>query len=77
VLTEEATAVGVAMVAGVGTGFFADFAAASVAVRLAPATIEPDPEVTKTYADAYRRYLAAFDAVETTLAPPDMSARPT
>jgi xylulokinase len=77
VLTEEATAVGAAMVAGVGTGFFADFAAASVAVRLAPATIEPDPEVTKTYSDAYRRYLAAFDAIETTLAPPDMWARPT
>ena len=72
VLTEEATAVGAAMVAGVGTGFFADFTAASVAVRLAPAAIDPDPEATKTYADAYRRYLAAFDAVESALA-----ARPT
>src|SRR5262249_57346565 len=69
VLTDEATAVGAAMVAGVGTGFFADFTAASVAVRLAPAAIDPDPEATKTYADAYRRYLAAFDAVESALVP--------
>jgi hypothetical protein len=76
--TEEATAVGAAMVAGVGTGFFADFTTASVAVRLAPAAINPDPEATKTYADAYRRYLAAFDAVESALAAlPVLSAQPT
>ncbi len=43
VLTEEATAVGAAMVAGVGAGVFTDFAAASVAVQLDPTTIEPDP----------------------------------
>ena len=72
VLTEEATAVGAAMVAGVGTEFFADFTAASVAVRLAPGTIDPDPEATKTYAEAYRRYLAAFDAVESALAPHEL-----
>jgi xylulokinase len=67
VLTREATAVGAAMVAGVGTGFFADFAAASVAVRLAPGTIDPDAEATKIYSDAYLRYLAAFDGVESAL----------
>ena len=72
---QEATAVGAAMVAGVGTGFFADFTAASVAVRLAPAAIYPDPEATKTYADGYRRYLATFDAVESVLAQGD--SRPT
>jgi xylulokinase len=78
VLTEEATAVGAAMVAGVGIGFFADFAAASVAVRLAPAAIDPDSEATKAYADAYRRYLVAFDAVESALASsPVLSAQPT
>ena len=33
-----------------------------------PAAIDPDPEATKIYADAYRRYLAAFDAVESALA---------
>jgi xylulokinase len=77
VLTEEATAVGAAMVAGVGTGFFADFTAASVAVRLAPAAIEPDPEASSAYADPYRRYLAAFDAVECALArQPVWPARP-
>jgi xylulokinase len=66
------------MVAGVGAGYFADFTAASVAVRLAPAAIDPDPQATKIYADAYRRYLAAFDAVESALATqPVLSARPT
>ena len=78
VLTQEATAVGAAMVAGVGARVFADFTEASVAVRLAPATIDPDPEATKTYADAHRRYLAAFDGVESALAAsPVLSARPT
>ena len=76
VLTEEATAVGAAMVAGVGAGFFADFSAASVAVRLAPDAIDPDPEANKTYEEAYQRYLAAFASVESALAPRDPSARP-
>ena len=69
VLTEEATAVGAAMVAGVGAGVFTDFSAASVAVQLDPNTIEPDPAAQRQYADAYGRYLAAFDAVESALAP--------
>jgi xylulokinase len=68
VRTEEATAVGAAMVAGVGAGVFADFTAASVAVHLDPATIDPDPATKSEYADAYGRYLAAFDAVESALA---------
>ncbi|MGZ6779237.1 MAG: FGGY-family carbohydrate kinase, partial [Mycobacterium sp.] len=68
VLTEEATAVGAAMVAGVGTGVFGDFAAASVAVQLDPCTIDPDPAAQRQYADAYGRYRAAFDAVESALA---------
>jgi xylulokinase len=70
VLTEEATAVGAAMVAGVGTGMFADFSAASVAVQLDPDVIEPDPATQRQYADAYGRYLAVFDAVESALAGP-------
>ncbi|MFY9921574.1 MAG: FGGY family carbohydrate kinase, partial [Mycobacterium sp.] len=69
VLTEEATAVGAAMVAGVGAGVFADFPAASVAVQLDPDTIEPDPAAQRQYAEAYGRYRAAFDAVEKALAP--------
>lgn len=68
VLTQEATAVGAAMVAGVGAGVFADFSAASVAVHLAPTTIDPDPATEHAYADAYGRYRAAFDAVEKSLA---------
>jgi xylulokinase len=67
VLTEEATAVGAAMVAGVGAGMFADFTAASVAVQLDPCAIEPDSARQRQYADAYGRYLAAFDAVESAL----------
>lgn len=78
VLSEEATAVGAAMVAGVGAGFFTDFAAASVAVKLDPGAIEPDPACQRQYADAYGRYLAVFDAVESALARgPESSARPT
>ena len=78
VLTEEATAVGAAMVAGVGTGFFADFTSALVAVRVAPVTIDPDPAAADKYAEAYRRYLAAFDAVESVLArQPVRPGRPT
>ncbi len=68
VLTEEATAVGAAMVAGVGSGLFADFNAASVAVHLAPTAIDPDPAANRRYAEAYCRYLAAFDGVESALA---------
>ena len=67
VLTEEATAVGAAMVAGVGSGLFADFNAALVAVHLAPTAIDPDPAANRRYAEAYCRYLAAFDAVESAL----------
>jgi hypothetical protein len=58
------------MVAGVGAGVFADFSAASVAVHLDPDVIEPDPATQRQYADAYARYLAVFDAVESALAGP-------
>jgi xylulokinase len=68
VLTEEATAVGAAMVAGVGSGMFADFKAASVAVHLSPTAIDPDPSAKSVYAEAYCRYRCAFDAVESALA---------
>lgn len=69
VLTQEATAVGAAMIAGVGAGVFADFSAALVAVQLDPNSIDPEPAAQRQYADAYGRYLAAFDAVEKALAP--------
>ena len=70
VLTQEATAVGAAMVAGVGAGVFASFDAASVAVHLDQDTIEPDAAAQRQYAEAYCRYRAAFDAVESALASP-------
>ncbi len=69
VRTQEATAVGAAMVAGVGAGLFADFAAASVAVQLDPDVIEPDAARQSQYAEGYGRYRAVFDAVESALAP--------
>jgi xylulokinase len=69
VLTQEATAVGAAMIAGVGAGVFADFSAALVAVQLDPNSIDPEPAAQRQYTDAYGRYLAAFDAVEKALAP--------
>ncbi len=69
VLSEEATAVGAAMVAGVGSGVFASFPAASCAVQLETSTIDPDPDAQPRYAEAYDRYRAAFDAVESALAP--------
>ena len=68
VLSKEATAVGAAMVAGVGSGVFASFAEASVAVQLDTSTIDPDPGAQQQYAEAYSRYRAAFDAVESALA---------
>jgi xylulokinase len=55
------------MVAGVGCGLFTDFTAASVAVHLNPTAIDPDPEANRIYAEAYGRYRAAFDAVESAL----------
>jgi xylulokinase len=69
VLSDEATAVGAAMVAGVGAGVFASFAAASVAVHLDASTIDPDPAAQQQYDEAYGRYRVAFDAVESALAP--------
>ena len=55
-------------VAGVGSGVFASFEAASIAVQLDSSTIDPDPEAERRYADAYGRYRDAFDAVESALA---------
>ncbi len=68
VLSEEATAVGASMVAGVGSGVFASFEAASVAVQLDSSTIDPNPDAQPRYAEAYGRYRDAFDAVESALA---------
>jgi xylulokinase len=68
VLAPEPTALGAAILAGVGSGMFAD-AAAAVArvVALAPEPILPRPDAVAVYDEAYQKYLALFDAVEVAL----------
>lgn len=62
---DEATALGAAMIAGVGAGMFSDLDEAVAALtQLDPATYEPDPTTSGAYADAYGRYRGLFDAVE-------------
>jgi xylulokinase len=63
----EATAVGAAMLAGVGVGHVGDLhEAAATMVSLSSAAFEPDLSVRDVYDDAYRGYRALFDAVEPT-----------
>ena len=68
VLTKEPTALGAAMLAGLGSGLFEDAEnAVAQVVELAAEPILPDPDAVAVYEDAYRRYLALFDAVEVAL----------
>jgi xylulokinase len=68
VLTKEPTALGAAMLAGLGAGMFADAGdAVARVVELAPEPIWPEADAVAVYDDAYRRYLALFDAVEVAL----------
>jgi xylulokinase len=63
--TDEATALGAAMLAGVGAGTFRDLDEAVDRLSvLEPTTYEPDPDHRAAYDDAYGRYRALFDAVE-------------
>ena len=63
--TDEATALGAAMLAGVGSGTFRDLDEAVAALTtLQPTAYDPDPTTSTAYADAYGRYRALFDAVE-------------
>ena len=63
--TDESTALGAAMLAGVGAGTFADLdEAVDRLATLGPVAYEPDPTTTTAYADAYGRYRELFDAVE-------------
>jgi xylulokinase len=62
---DEATALGAAMLAGVGAGTFADLdEAVATLTTLDPVVYEPDPKTTSAYGDAYGRYRELFDAVE-------------
>jgi xylulokinase len=70
--TDESTALGAAMLAGVGAGTFADLdEAVDRLTTLDPLAYEPNPEAAPAYADAYGRYRDLFDAVE-----PGFSAAP-
>lgn len=63
--TDEATALGAAMLAGVGAGTFRDLDEAVAALTtLDPTVYEPDASTSGAYADAYGRYRGLFDAVE-------------
>jgi xylulokinase len=68
VLTKEPTALGAAMLAGLGSGLFSDAEeAVARVVELASAPIEPEQGAVALYEEAYQRYLALFDAVEVAL----------
>lgn len=63
--TDESTALGAAMLAGVGAGTFADLdEAVDRLTSLTPVAYEPDPATSRAYEDAYGRYRTLFDAVE-------------
>ena len=63
--TDESTAQGAAMLAGVGAGTFSDLDdAVERLTTLAPTAYVPDRSTTGAYDDAYGRYRDLFDAVE-------------
>lgn len=65
VLTPEPTALGAAILAGVGSGMFVNAEeAVARTVELAPAPTLPRPDAVAVYGEAYQRYLALFDATE-------------
>jgi xylulokinase len=67
----EATALGAAMLAGVGAGWYRDVDEAVVAtLRLAERGIQPDPANREVYREAYGSYRTLFDAVEPTFTRP-------
>lgn len=68
VLSSEPTALGAAMLAGLGSGMFADARdAVARVVHLAPEPTLPEAGAVAVYNDAYQRYGALFDAVEVAL----------
>jgi xylulokinase len=62
--TPEATAMGAAMLSGIGAGVFegVDDAVART-TRLGPRSFDPDPSTADAYADAYARYRRLFEAM--------------
>ncbi|MEV6315252.1 FGGY family carbohydrate kinase [Streptomyces sp. NPDC051776] len=69
VLSQEGTALGAAMLAGIASGLFRDVGdAVARTVRLAPEPVLPGSPATEVYAESYARYRALFDGVEGALA---------
>lgn len=61
----EATALGGAVLAATGIGWYPDVAtAAAASARTDPEVAEPDPGRRRCYEEAYARYRAIFDALE-------------
>lgn len=61
----EATALGGAVLAATGAGWYPDMAtAATASARVHPRVAEPDPAHRDLYDEAYARYRAIFDALE-------------
>jgi xylulokinase len=61
----EATALGAALIAAVGIGWFPDLdAAAAATLRLDPVRCEPDQSLAGRYDDGWAAYRATFDALE-------------
>jgi len=64
-VTDEATALGAAMLAGVAAGTFRDLdEAVELLTVLGPSVYEPDPRTAQSYDVAYGRYRRLFDAIE-------------
>jgi xylulokinase len=66
--TQEATALGAAMLAGLAAGHFTTFAESVAAcVPLSSRLYEPDPAAAQVYAERYSHYRAVYSALEGTL----------
>jgi len=62
-LVDEATSIGAAVVGGVAVGLFDSFDVAASASQLG-APIEPIPAAAAMYAEAYPRFLEAYERLE-------------
>ena len=64
-VVEEGAAYGAALLAGVGVGIYADvYEAVRKAVRLRDEVEEPDPELSRLYAEIYGRYVRLYPALK-------------
>lgn len=66
-IQEEQTAVGAALLAGVGAGFYPDALAAAALVQQYDAPVDPDPTAHAFYNELYAQYQAAYPALRATM----------